>query len=294
MARYTLNDLESLTGIKSDTIRIWELRYKILKPNRTSTKRKWYTDTDLAKLLNIDILHNNGLKISKIAGMTDRELRERAFSIAERIQGPGEEIALMIMAMNRFDEQFVNDIIIRSVLNKGFEDTFTDLVFPFLNKVGILWHTGSVDPGTEHFITAHFRKWLISAIDGIRQEINENRKRFLLFLPEGEWHELGLLFYYWFLLKNGHKALYLGQSTPAESVFAVARSWKPDSVITGIMTGSPGDKPEKYLSILGKELAGVKIYAAGILADVADKLQLPGIIPLKGISDLDFLRLKDQ
>lgn len=294
MAQYTLNDLESLTGIKSDTIRIWELRYKILTPKRTSTNRKWYSDDDLAKLLNINILYNNRLKISKIAMMTLIEIRERASSLSEGFRKPDEEIPLLVMAMNSLNEQAVSDILLKSIINKGFEETFTGLVFPFINKVGVMWQTGSVDPGTEHFITTLFRKRLISAIDDIQKVKAVNGKKFLLFLPEGEWHELGLLFYQWFILKDGHEALYLGQSTPLNSVLAVARNWKPDAVITGMITGLPTDKPNDYLRKLRTELTLTDIYAAGILADAAEKLDLPGLMPLRGIQDLKFMRPENK
>jgi methanogenic corrinoid protein MtbC1 len=118
------------------------------------------------------------------------------------------------------------------------------------------------------------------------------KKRYLLFLPEGEWHELGLLFYTWLILKNGHKALYLGQSTPLESVLSAANIWKPDFVVTGTLTGLPMEDPTSYLEKLHSSLRVKKIFIAGTLAAHSEKLKLPGIIPL--INDYSVLFTKPK
>jgi MerR family transcriptional regulator, light-induced transcriptional regulator len=289
MAKYTLNDLESLTGIKADTIRIWEMRYGILEAQRTSTNRRWYTDNDLIKLLNINLLSGQGLKISKIARMPETEIMERAAALANSNSENNDEISQILVAMNRLDEKTVNDILLRSIANKGFEETFVSVVFPFLNKVGILWHAGSVDPGTEHFITAILRKRLVSAIDGVQaQRPVAEAKKMMLFLPEDEWHELVLLFYAWLILKNGHHVLYLGQSTPLESVFEMAKIWKPDAVLTGSMTMMPFNKPSGYLAMLTGGLKGIPIFAGGTLAKNAGKSDLRGVTFLDGPDDINF------
>lgn len=289
MAKYTLNDLENLTGIKADTIRIWEMRYGILEAHRTSTNRRWYTDDDLVKLLNINLLSYHGLKISKIAQMPETEIREKAAVLANGNSDNSEEISQILIAMNRLDEKAVNDILLRSIANKGFEETFISIVFPFLNRVGTFWHTGSVDPGTEHFITAIFRKRLISALDGVHTNGSAaGRKKIMLFLPEGEWHELMLLFFAWVILKKGHQILYLGQSTPIESVFEMAKLWKPDAVLTGSMTMLPSDEPSVYLSRLTDGLRDIKIFAGGTLAKGAEKNELHEISFLKGPADENF------
>jgi MerR family transcriptional regulator, light-induced transcriptional regulator len=295
MAKYTLNDLESLTGIKADTIRIWEMRYGILEAQRTSTNRRWYTDNDLLKLLNINLLSGQGLKISKIARMTETEILERAAALANGNSETTDGFSQILAAMNRLDEKTINDILLRSIANKGFEKTFVSVVFPFLNKVGILWHTGSVDPGTEHFITALLRKRLVSAIDGVQaQKPAAKVKNIMLFLPEDEWHELVLLFYAWLILKKGHQILYLGQSTPLESVFKMAKIWKPDAVLTGSMTMMPFDKPSGYLARLADGLKGIPVFAGGTLTKDAGKKNLQGVTFLNGAEDANFRLFLEQ
>lgn len=286
MARYTLNDLESLTGIKADTIRIWELRHKILKPHRTSTNRRWYTDDDLEKLLNINTLYRRGMKVSKIAALSVSELAERAASAAGEGSVTGVLMPRLVMAMNSYDENGINEILNKSVIEHGLENTYTELVFPFLHKVGIMWHTGSIDPGTEHFFTNIVRNRLISAISGTVFKPAPERRRFMLFLPEGEWHELGLLFFAWHIRRKGHEILYLGQSTPFESVVTSAMTWKPDAVITGALTKLPFDEPAVYLRKLRSELEKTEIYAAGALATEAERLNLAGLKALNSAEDL--------
>lgn len=286
MARYTLKDLESLTGLKADTIRIWELRYRILKPQRTPTNRRFYTDEDLEKLLNIATLYHKGMKVSKIAALSAGELALRAASVAGELHNADDLIARLLMAMNSFDENGINEILNKSMLEKGMEYTFTGLVFPFLHKVGVMWHTGSIDPGTEHFITTIFRNKLITAVSGISLKPVPGKRKFMFFLPEGEWHELGLLFYAWIVRIKGHEILYLGQSTPLESVISAAGAWKPDVVITGALTKLPLDNPASYLRKLRSELGKTDILAAGVLAAEAEKLKLAGLYALNSPEDL--------
>ena len=71
MATYTIKDLERLSGIKAHTIRIWEKRYNIIAPQRTATNIRNYCDSELKKLLNISLLNRKGLKISKLAQLSN-------------------------------------------------------------------------------------------------------------------------------------------------------------------------------------------------------------------------------
>ena len=54
---FTIKDLENISGIKAHTIRIWEQRYEFLKPNRTDTNIRTYTNQDLKRVLNIALLN---------------------------------------------------------------------------------------------------------------------------------------------------------------------------------------------------------------------------------------------
>lgn len=286
MERYTLKDLESVTGIKSDTIRIWEKRYGILTPHLTPGKRRFYNDSDLIRLINVSILNRHGTKISKIASMTGRELKEKAALLSETGPTSGDIIGMMLVAMNNLDEIAINEALLKSVIEKGFETTITDVVFPFLRKVGLMWHTGAVNEGTEHFITAIFRQRLIGAIDLLPPAKRADGKKIIAFLPEGELHELGLLYYTYILKKSGQEVLYLGQSTPLGAVIKIAVRWDPDIIVTGMVSDINLKEQKNYLAALSLGFKGKKIFAAGILARQAEQLNLPGVIPFYNEEDL--------
>lgn len=286
MGKYTLNNLESLTGIKYDTIRMWERRYDILSPHRTQTNRRRYTDDDLVRLINISILYRNGMKISRIASMTNTGISEMVESLSLSNRTSDDLIGAMVIAMNRFDEAAINELLLRSFTTIGFEATFTGVVFPFLHRVGVLWHTGSVNVGTEHFITGVFRRRLMAAIDALPLSKNKGGKRFLLFLPEGELHEMGLLFYAYLIIKRQHKVLYLGQSTPLSALVQVAGEWDPDYIVTSVQSGLALTDPVEFLQQLGAALKNRKILATGLLAGVAQELKIPGISPLRDEKEL--------
>jgi DNA-binding transcriptional MerR regulator len=289
MSRFTLNDLEHLTGIKTDTLRIWERRYNILSPNRTPTNRRWYEDDDLKKLINISLLHNNGVKISLIAAMSDVEIAERASSVSESLKTSDNIISSLAVAVNNLDENSVNEIILRSFVLRGFEKTYTEVLFPFIRKVGVMWHTGAMEPHTEHFISAILRQRLIAATDAIPQATHVKSKKVMMYLPEGEFHELGLLYFNYILKKRGHRILYLGQATPLDSVKQSAAAWKPDIIITGLQTELNISDPEGYLRSLSAVHGKPVIYVGGALAPHAEKINLINIKPLWSEADLVFL-----
>ena len=286
MDRYTLADLEKLTGIMAGTIRIWERRYRIIKPHRTDTNRKWYDDDDLKRIINIAILNRSGLKISKIASLTGPEIDGIVASLTRESPDTETQIDSMIVAMTEFNENAINDILMRSIIKTEFEATFENIVFPFLRRVGIMWHTGSVDIGAEHFVSNIFRKRLICAIDSLPPGVKPDRKKVILYLPENELHELGLLFYTFIVRKSGHEALYLGQSTPFNALADVVERWNPDVLVTGAMTGLPFAGPEDYLKRLSTAFRDKKVLVSGALAYAADKVALDNVFAVASVSDL--------
>ncbi|HNT94428.1 MAG TPA: hypothetical protein PKJ71_12105, partial [Bacteroidales bacterium] len=157
---------------------------------------------------------------------------------------------------------------------------------PFLKRVGVMWQTGSVDVGAEHFMSNIFRKRLIVATDSLQPAGHSNSKRVLLFLPEGEWHELGLLFYAFIVRKAGHEILYLGQSTPYNALADVIERWHPHLLITGSLTRLPFERPESYLSRLSNAFSKTKILVSGAMAEMAAKKKFANIFPVTTVHEL--------
>jgi DNA-binding transcriptional MerR regulator len=286
MEQYSIHDLDKLSGIKAHTIRVWERRFKIVTPHRTGTNRRRYGDDELRRIINISILKRNGFKISEIAKFTTSEIEEKVSFLSKDVFNPDTQIDSLVVAMVDYNEKAVNDVLIRSMMNRGMEETMAAIVFPFLKRIGIMWQTGSADIGSEHFITNFFRQKLISAIDTLSPVLKPKRKKIILFLPENELHEVGLLFFNYVIKKMGHESLYLGQSTPLFAVVAVNNKFKADILITGLMSGFPGLKSDEYLSNLLKSFPKQKILVAGDFAKSAANLKDKRLIPLQTLDDL--------
>jgi MerR family transcriptional regulator, light-induced transcriptional regulator len=286
MGTYTLNDLERLTGIKADTIRIWEQRHRITSAHRTTTNRRWYSDDDLRRLINVSILKRSGIKISEIAAIPPELLEERTADLIKNSTGSDILTDSLVVAMTRLDEVTINEILLRSVISRGFQDTFTSVVFPFLHKVGVMWHTGSVNVGAEHFISNIFRRKLIAAFDNLSPAIKDKNKKILLFLPENEYHEIGLLYYAYIVRNLGHQVLYLGQSTPLNAALEVSEIWNPDIIITGVLSGISVTEHDDFIMKASQSFPGKKILFAGLLAETAAKKKIRGVFPCRTDTDL--------
>lgn len=242
MVKYSIKDVERISGIKAHTLRIWEKRYNILNPKRTDTNIRYYDGEDLKKILNIAIIQEHGARISKIVAMTPGEMRDRVLEITESVVDRKTQIEGLMLAMLDLDEYRFEKTLANCILQLGFKETLIQVVYPFLKQLGVLWLVGAVHPGQEHFISNLIRQKIIVAIDHEGMKIQRGSKTFLLFLPEGELHELGILFYNYLIRQAGHSAVYLGQSIPIEDAVAVNDQVSADYIVTSIhMTNSRED-----------------------------------------------------
>ena len=264
MARYSIKELENLSGIKAHTIRIWEKRYGILKPDRTDTNIRFYSDTELKRLLNIVILNRSGIKISKIAKLTDSQMSEKVMSISADSSSAASSIENLVIAMVEMDEFKFDRIMSRYIMNEGFEDAIIKVIFPFFEQIGLLWQTGSINPAHEHFVSNLFRQKLMVAIDNIMVTDNQNADKFILFLPEGEYHELALLFYNYLIKKSGKLVYYLGNSIPVGDVIETGKMVNPDFLFLSITLTLNKIGVSKYLKNLSEAFPSQKIFVTGL------------------------------
>ena len=263
MGKYSIKDIEQLSGIKAHTLRIWEQRYQILEPKRTPTNIRYYDDDDLRLVLNISFLNRNSYKISKIAKMSDQEIKEKVRQISDsNLEFPNQMNALII-AMVDLDEERFEKIISTNTLQFGFENTMMNIVWPFLYRIGILWQTGNINPAHEHFMSNLIRQKLIVAIDGQMPPRNPYAKKYLLFLPEGELHELSLLFAAYIIKARYNRLIYLGQSLPLDDVGAVVETYQPDFVITVGMNFSSDKDAKEFIVELKSNCPDQKILLSG-------------------------------
>ena len=249
MNSFTIKDLETISGIKAHTIRIWEQRYALIKPSRTDTNIRRYSSDELKHLLNISLLNKNGYKISHISRMTKPELEEKVLSLSDSSAQHDRLINELIgklsaMELDKFEKQLDNYI-----QSKGIEKAISQLIFPFLEKIGILWLTNNINPAQEHLVSNIIRNKLINGIETIRPRMSMN-KSFLLFLPESEYHELGLLFVYYLLKVGGAKVHYLGANISIKDVAFVIKNLDPDVIYIHLTSTSAKFKFDKFIQHL--------------------------------------------
>ncbi|MFO7842573.1 MAG: MerR family transcriptional regulator [Bacteroidales bacterium] len=285
MASYSIKELENLSGIKAHTIRIWEKRYKLIVPSRTETNIRYYCDKDLKRLLNVAILNRQGIRISEIAKLSDEELSERVVNMASDSGDAAQNIEQLVIAMVDMDEVKFDRILSRYIMHEGFENAVIRVIFPFFERIGILWQTGTINPAHEHFVSNLFRQKLMVAIDNIMVTDNQKAKKFILFLPEGEYHELGLLFYNYLIRKSGQIVYYLGSSVPFNDVLETSKMVNPDYFFTTITSLLTRDETVKYLKNLSKAFPLQKILVTGQQIDQILKQPLPNVIKITSPHD---------
>jgi DNA-binding transcriptional MerR regulator len=292
MANYSIKDLEKLSGIKAHTIRIWERRYNLVNPHRTNTNIRYYEDCDLKKLLNISILVRNGLKISKIAQLSTGELSEKVLLSFQQSSDTNSAVENMIMAMVELDEVKFDRIFSNYVISMGFETAFIKILYPFFERIGLLWQAGTIIPAQEHFITNLVRQKLIVAIDSQTYQNNIGKNGFLLFLPEGEFHEVGLLFFNYALRKRGYKTIYLGQTVPLDDVKHICKTSSAEFLLTSVITSIAVNKINKFILELSQLFPDKTIFLCGTQIASIDFNLPSNIIQIKSPSD--FLKRIDM
>jgi MerR family transcriptional regulator, light-induced transcriptional regulator len=272
MIHYSINDLEKITGIKAHTIRIWEKRYNVVCPQRTDTNIRFYNDEDLKKLLNISTLNKHGFKISDIVKMDHDGLCQKVLEISNTSSDHESSLNNLIVSMIEMDEDKFEKVLSSAIIKIGFEKTITRIIYKFLEKVGVLWQVGTINPAQEHFITNLIRQKLIIAIDGQENSPKPDAKTFLLYLPENELHELGLLFYAYIIKKAGHKVIYLGQSVPLKDILEVIKIRKSDYIITYFVAAMDPDEIITYLKKISEGFNQNDIFIAGYqVSQIKDK-----------------------
>lgn len=273
MGSYSIKELEKLSGIKAHTIRIWEKRHQIITPGRSTTNIRCYSDEDLKKIINVSLLNSHGMKISKIAMMSPDEMHTKIIQLNNT--APSEDLLTnqLLTAMIDMKETQFEKLFSHLIMKFGFEKTITERIYPFLDKIGILWQTGNITPAQEHFISNLIRQKIIVAIDSLPFPTDEAAKA-VLFLPENEFHEIGLLFHHYVLKESGLKTLYLGQHLPYTDLIQVCQSYKPTFIVTSLTSSSKPEKIFQYLQDLSAAFPKAKILASGaLMAQLPEKLK---------------------
>ena len=289
MDSFTIKDLENLSGIKAHTIRIWEQRYSFLKPSRTDTNIRFYCNEELKKILNVALLNKFGFKISHIDKMNETDIKEKILSL-NQIEAQHERmINTLIQNMVDLNLEDFELALDDYIATKGIEKTISQIIFPFLEKIGILWQTNHINPAQEHLVTNIIRQKLILGIQEAFSPVKLN-KSVLLFLPEGEYHELSILFMNYLLKSKGVNCIYLGANISVEDTEYVARVKKPDYLYTHLTSCSSKFNFDKFLSLMSKNVGRIPVVISGQLTHTYTKKIQPPVYFKKSFAEvMDFV-----
>jgi DNA-binding transcriptional MerR regulator len=269
---FSIKDLENISGIKAHTLRIWEQRYGILKPERTDTNIRHYGDEELKLVLNIALLQEKGgFKISEIAKMSDAQMVSHILHLSETKFNHVDHMQALTLAMMDLDEARFQQLTHNIVNAHGFEYYMLEVIYPFMRRLGTLWLSGSVGPAQEHFISHLIRQKLIAAIDQQDLSLKPNAKRVLLYLPEGELHETGLLFANYLFRARKHSVVYLGQSLPYDELLLAYSIHKPEYIFSVFTTEPSADEIDAYMAKMVQDMPDTQIMVTGYLVLQPDR-----------------------
>ena len=284
MSTYSIKDLEQISGIKAHTIRIWEQRYQFLQPTRTQTNIRTYSSNELKTILNVSLLNKYGFKISHIDKMSREQMEEKILSISQ-VDAQKERVVnnlikeMVSLNMVAFEQQLDNYIA-----QKGIEKTINEVIFSFLERVGILWVTNHVNPAQEHLATNVLRQKIIYGIEKLPPVVKYT-KRVVLFLPEAEYHEIGLLYVHFLLKQNGIYVDYLGANVPMVDLEYLIKNTKLDYLFSHLTSPAKKFKMDKFINQLSEINQSTSIILSGQLIQEYDGIVPPTIQLKKSLAD---------
>lgn len=274
MNNFSISDIESLTGIKAHTLRIWEHRYNILHPKRKKGLHRQYDNEDLKHILRISYLYNNGYKISRIAALPDHEIKRLTLEYQSSPENYSIYINQLSEASFDFDQENFEKILKSIIHQLGFEESIIHVLFPLLNRIGMLWLINDVSPAQEHFASALVIKKMIVAIDGLKKPPYKlGDRKVMLFTPEKEYHEIPLLFMHYLLKRSGIATCYAGKNTSLETLQVLCDTQHPSQLYLHVITYFLDCDIQDYLLKLSSLFPEKKIYVSS--QQIVNVKQLP-------------------
>ena len=288
--RYSIADLERLSGIKAHTIRIWEQRYNVLTPNRTAGNTRYYDDDQLRRLLNISSLSDSGIKISELVALSETEFnilleKQQEQLINKEDSGVEFFISQMISAGLDYNEAAFDKHFSATLLRFGIKNAYVGVIHPMLVRIGLMWGKAELCTAQEHFVSNLIRQKILAATDGLPFP-EANKQCWLLFLPQEEDHETGLLFANYLIRLSGQKTIYLGNRVPLQSLRNTALCIKFDHLLFLFVSNRPVKEAELYLKELGKIFKQSKIHIAGNPKLISQLTLTPKINWVQSVNDL--------
>ncbi len=264
MNLFSISQLSQFSGIKPHTIRIWEQRYNALKPNRSEGNTRYYENSQLRRLLNIVSLTESGYRVSQLGSMTDEKLFELVKEAHQKTIHEQSEyfIAQLIAAGMNYDEIYFESLYGQCIIDLGMKNTYINVIYPMMERIGMMWTSDSIRPVHEHFISNIVRQKILKSIDALPQ-VEPSSSNWMLFLPENEYHEIGLLFAHYLIRLSGKKVIYLGANVPIQSVIPAISEISPENLLLFFVHYDLPENVQEYLDNLSSVYLGKNIYIAG-------------------------------
>lgn len=288
MNSLSISQLSEFSGVKQHTIRMWEQRYNALKPSRSEGNTRRYDGFQLRRLLNLVSLTESDYKISELGSLPD----EKLYGLLKKVQQESSPIptdyfvSQLIVAGMEYDEPAFDKLFSHCLLRYGLKDAYTKIIYPMLSRMGLLWTTNSLPPANEHFISNIVRQKLYVSIDALPPS-TQDALPWVLFLPENEFHDIGLLMANYLLRISDKKTIYLGDNVPIQSVSQAVQETKAAHLLLFLTHNYFPQKIKSYVEEIKKTNPGKRIYISGnskILNSIeAEK----SIIKLGSVEDLE-------
>ena len=266
MDLFSISQLQQFSGIKAHTIRIWEQRYNALSPGRSEGNTRYYSNDQLRRLLNIVSLMGYEYKISELCSMPDEKLFKIINSHLKNLSSPDLAIeytvSQLLAAGMSLDETYFNSLFSESIARYGIKNTYINVIYPMLARIGLMWTNDTMPPAQEHFISNIIRQKLFTAIDSL-PPVKSSKDAWLLFLPENEFHEIGLLFAQYVIRSKGKKVFYLGCNVPLDTIAKVVKEITPSNILFFLVHNNIPVDTQEYLNTLSANFKKTNIYLSG-------------------------------
>lgn len=292
MQYFSISQLQQFSGIKAHTIRIWEQRYEALKPSRSDGNTRYYDSDQLRRLLNIVSLSSAGHKISKLCKMPDTELfglLEEKLGLKVTTEDKGSFfISQLVGATTDFDEQHFDNVYSNCVEHLGIRDTYVKVLYPMMSRMGVMWVTDNMSPAHEHFCSNLIKQKMYAAIDALPKPKAEE-KTWILFLPEYEFHEMGILFSNFLLRKAGKKVIYLGSNLPVDTLESAVNQSKAENLLFFLVSRKSKEATSQYLNDMKSRFSDKNIYASGSALLKSELSNIQGVNWVYSVDDFENL-----
>jgi DNA-binding transcriptional MerR regulator len=287
---YSISDLQRLTGVQTHTIRIWERRYHALEPMRSAGNTRLYDDRQLRRLLNIVGLSNSGLKISQVCALTEEEMNALLEKEVEKAASPVDKyeyyVSQLLSYGLSYDEFQFDELITNAIAKYGLKNTYINILYPLLVRLGLMWRSDNICPAQEHFLSNIIRHRIAAATENISLK-KKYKSTWVLFLPEEDDHDIGLLFANYLLKAAGHKVIYLGAKVPVESVKDVTAKVQVAHLLVFMLRTQSAAVTAEYLKGLSAAFANQEIHIAGSSRILAEVPMEGNVKWMKSIDDLE-------